>query len=723
MILPVAATEGGETSSAQLYAQTGTGTDYLTSLTFEAQKTLTARFYTTNAADSVMITQTGNFTAKEGLTVGEPDANGNRTLSSATADTYTLNYSLDGMTYSMTVTVTEAPVTTDTITVPGTEDLRTLLSDQATFDKFVSDNHYSGSGDLTLVLPAGDLGSVACRVQLEDGVLTLKGAANGTTKMTGLTVNAANVIVDGITFQDTDSTTLVGITVNTTSGCVVSNCSFENKNLSKNKSLYAFQLRQDAAGNAPVLKLFNNTFTGGCNIDLLDSAGKRIGAWQSTTVKKSETIELDLSVSVVNETDSDGTEVLKIRFKEDTNRYGKKGWKFNFNTSCDFETVYAVYDSKKAPDADWKMYQDSSKKNNKVGILTPDQGEYVLINGTYPTMVKGKVVIQEYHARYLREVTVDTKYANATVTLNKKRVPAAVNSGKLTFTLNGKGTYVITELKTTAKTTKTTSRKYSASAANAYPVTAQGFSIAMRDVKDNNVELNCTDAGKRPVILPVESMYDAAQKGLSVTVKTKGAELRLDAAALKSLAQQAKGDTVLLQYESLNHKTLTSVGLASVQSHLAQYPNDSADLAFLVTATSDSETIEDLQNGTITLKIPFIVLPGTEDRANTVYALQGESLSDARETTVEDGYLTTTLLDLTEHMVFQIGEPAETAAEPSTEAAVETTLPETEPAVEAAPPQETEESGLPFWIPVILVLLLAGGAAVWFLIVRKRLKK
>ena len=221
-------------------------------------------------------------------------------------------------------------------------------------------------------------------------------------------------------------------------------------------------------------------------------------------------------------------------------------------------------------------------------------------------------------------------------------------------------------------------------------------------------------------------MAEAAEKGYSLLVKTKDAELTLDAAALKSLAQQARGTTVLLRYQSLNHKTLTTVGQASLQSHLSQFPGDSADLAFLVTATSDSETIEDLQKGTVTLKIPFIVLPGTEEMENRVYALQSESLSEARETVVADGYLTTTLLDLTEHMVFQVGEPVETTEE-TTEATVETTeetiQPETEPETTApTEPVETpkKSGGLIIGLGVVLVSL-CGVAG--FLFLRKRFQK
>ena len=145
-----------------------------------------------------------------------------------------------------------------------------------------------------------------------------------------------------------------------------------------------------------------------------------------------------------------------------------------------------------------------------------------------------------------------------------------------------------------------------------------------------------------------------------------------------------------------------------------------------MTATSDSETIEDLQKGTVTLKIPFIVLPGTEEMENRVYALQSESLSEARETAVADGCLTTTLLDLTEHMVFQVGEPVETTeatVETTVETTEETTQPETEPETTApAEPVETAKKGGGLIIGLSVVLVILCGV-VGFVFLRKRFRK
>ena len=344
-------------------------------------------------------------------------------------------------------------------------------------------------------------------------------------------------------------------------------------------------------------------------------------------------------------------------------------------------------------------------------------------------------MLRQVDADFLWTVTVDTTLSGATVTYNSKQVPAWINNKKLSFYPNGAGTYKVASATTTvtkASATPTTRRSYNYKYQDYYLITPQRVTDCMRYAKDNLVTIECKEAGRRSISLPVVSMAAAAEKGYSILLKNeKIADITMDPAALKSMAQQAKGTTVLLHYRSLNHKTLTSVGLASVQSHLDQFPNDNADLAFLLTATSDSETIEDLQLGTITLKIPFIVLPGTEEMKNEVYALQSETAASARETTVADGHLTTRLTDLTEHMVFQIGEPVETTeetTEPTVETIAETTQPETEPETvpetTVAPEPVEEEKGFPVWIPIVAVLLLAGGgAAAWFLYFRKRFKK
>ena len=107
-----------------------------------------------------------------------------------------------------------------------------------------------------------------------------------------------------------------------------------------------------------------------------------------------------------------------------------------------------------------------------------------------------------------------------------------------------------------------------------------------------------------------------------------------------------------------------------------------------------------------------------------------ESLSEARETAVADGCLTTTLLDLTEHMVFQVGEPVETTVE-TTEATVETTVetteetiqPETEPETTApAEPVETAKKGGGLIIGFSVVLVILCGV-VGFVFLRKRFRK
>ena len=447
---------------------------------------------------------------------------------------------------------------------------------------------------------------------------------------------------------------------------------------------------------------------------------------------------LKLDATVSNYTDAYEKKCTEIQYADPGIRsLSSAGWKIYFIPNVTFSTVYAAHEGEQIIGTDLALYKKVTNQNVAYyKFLVNDSGKYELVEDDAPVLKDGKVVISKSQAEHLRKVIVKcTSYKAAEVTFNNSSVPSTMSSdGYLSFTLktpNGDGTYnvkEVTKIVTKSSTTTTTRRSYNYKYQDYYLITPQRVTDCMRYAKDNLVTIECKEAGRRSISLPVASMAAAAEKGYSILLKNeKIADITLDAAALKSLAQQAKGTTVLLHYRSLNHKTLTTVGLASVQSHLDQFPNDNADLAFLVTATSDSETIEDLQLGTITLRIPFIVLPGTEELKNEVYALQSETAASARETTVADGHLTTKLTDLTEHMVFQIGEPVETTeetTEPTVETTVETTQPETVPETTLSPEPEAEEKGFPIWIPIVAVLLLGGGgAAAWFLYLHKRFKK
>lgn len=720
LALPAGA-EGEEPTPAQLYVKLNDG-NWSENLNITQGQSVTVLFATENSETAVPITGEIQVSGTA-ITISGPASEGNSytlTASSVLEGSYTLSYVQNGTTYSMTVTVT-AP-TTNTISVPDVETLSSILSDQSAFVAFLTTNHYSGSGDLTLVLPAGDLGSVNCNVTLNNGAgLILKGTSG--TKMSSLTVAVENVSVDSIAFTGSPAIDLP----NTVSQCAVSNCKFSGMPFK-----IQTKLKENGGISAPELVLTSNTYTG-TTIELakvVDPNGKEC-IWLADPKAAPTTAVLNLGVAISEYISGSTLQALSFDVDYSVDGLLENKWGLNLLLPCGFESAYTVCNGEKG------LGEKATKYSGYYKVNVSEAGKYAVIDGSYPQLQDGKVIIREVDAAFLREVTVDTTYTNAVVKLGTKQVPSSINNKKLTFQLDKAGTYTVTATttattKSTTKTTTTTSRSYNYKYQDYYLITPQRVTDCMRYAKDNLVTIECKEAGRRSISLPVASMAAAAEKGYSILLKNeKIADITLDAAALKSMAQQAKGTTVLLHYRSLNHKTLTTVGLASVQSHLDQFPNDNADLAFLVTATSDSETIEDLQLGTITLKIPFIVLPGTEEMKNEVYALQTETAASARETTVADGHLTTKLTDLTEHMVFQIGEPVETTeetTEPTVETTAETTQPETQPETmpETTAPTEPveEEKGFPVWIPIVAVLLLGGGgAAAWFLYLRKRFKK
>lgn len=728
LALPAGA-EGEEPTPAQLYVKLNDG-NWSENLNITQGQSVTVLFATENSETAVPIT--GEIQVSDtAITISGPASEGNSytlTASSVLEGPYTLSYVQNGTTYSMTVTVT-AP-TTNTISVPDAATLNSILSEQSAFDAFLTTNHYSGSGDLTLVLPAGDLGSVNCNVTLNNGAgLILKGTSG--TKMSSLTIKSDNICVERITFAregDNNNNISIKIEEECSTNFSISDCTFTGKG-------YDFRLTQNQNQHVPGISMEGNSFSGGVVKVVLHNNEKNIiGYWNVTTAANPTDVSLTLNATVVNAVDEFNKKYTEIQYSDVNIRsLTEAGWKFYFIPNSTFSTAYAAHEGEQIVGEKLAKYNSE----NYYKILINDNGKYVIVEDDAPTLKDGKVVISKSQAEHLRKVIVKcTSYKAAEVTFNNSSVPSTMSSdGYLSFTLktpNGDGTYNVKEVtKTVTKastTTTTTKRSYNYKYQDYYLITPQRVTDCMRYAKDNLVTIECKEAGRRSISLPVASMAAAAEKGYSILLKNeKIADITLDAAALKSLAQQAKGTTVLLHYRSLNHKTLTTVGLASVQSHLDQFPNDNADLAFLVTATSDSETIEDLQLGTITLRIPFIVLPGTEEMKNEVYALQSETAASARETTVADGHLTTRLTDLTEHMVFQIGEPVETTeetTEPTVETTVETTQPETVPETTAAPEPVEEEKGFPIWIPIVAVLLLGGGgAAAWFLYLRKRFKK
>ena len=590
----------------------------------------------------------------------------------------------------------------DCVTIPAveaedTEALDRLQNDPAALiDSFRSKypRFTYTDGDLTIQLSAGSYGNLACKHGLDGGTLTLQGVP-GTTVMS-LTVSAPDIHVDGIAF-----TAVPAVTTDTP--CAVTNCEFRAPG-------NGFLLRKGEGGGLPGLQLSGNTYyNSGKTFSM--KVGYGTGEWNVTVPAEVSTVDGALFEVSCEEV---GEKARKYSFQVGT--LPQQGWGFSYTADCGYDNCYVVNDG---------MVTATGKT-----FAVENAGDYFVVSGTVPAVTQVntstiKVEVDELQSRYLRKFSFKCSFKAVKVTDSKgKEVYSSRDSnGWVTFSLKSetKDTYTVTEVKTTTTVTKTTttSRKYTYKYQDYFLVTPQGFSDAMRRAVDGLVTLNCLDAARKPVSLPAASLAEAAEKGCQVLVKTKNAELTLDAAALKSLAQQAKGTTVLLQYSSLNHKTLTTVGQASLKSHLAQHPNHSADLAFLVSASSDSEDIEDLQQGTVTLKIPFIVLPGTEEQENQVYALQGERTTDARETAVAEGYLTTKLLDLTEHMVFQVGEPVETTAETVeateetlVETTAETTQPETEPETEPPQPPEPEESKAGGLQRVLIIVMAVMAAAV-----------
>lgn len=619
-------------------------------------------------------------------------------------------FALGQYTGKVSIQVNYPPV--DTSTLIDSKSLNEVLESKDALKDFLG---HDVSGTVTIQLPAN--GKYEETITVGSGLggvtLVLKGK---NTFENGLVVNSGNVNVESITFDGE-----TGITLTADGGsCVVSNCTFNST-----KQAICFDVSNSY--NVPTLSLSGNTFKSAKA--LLKENGTEVGTW-SFTQGKTGAATVNLGVQVIP-----GTESTIIRFSEGTEAAAENGWGFKFSTLCNYSDAYFVYGGMLFIDTSFPTSLSLDKDASTLSLTDPLFGVYTCVNDKAPVLEETNdstrtLKISASQNKYVNNVEMKCPFKAATV--NGGKVYSSLDSkGILYFPVDASGTYTIKEVTLPAEQTKVATRTYTISTKDVYPIYHPNFMNTLRLTRDGNVKINCTEAGRRPISIPVESLEAAGAKGMTVTLKAKNYSLLLDTAAVKSLAQQAKGDRVVLQYRSLNHKTLSTVGLASVNSHLEQHPGHVADLAFLVNATSDNESIVDLQMGTVALTVPFIVLPGTEDYPNESFALMTETETEARKTEVKDGYLTTILTDLTEHMVF-LEKPVEETVPETTEATEPETVateapteaPTSEPTTLPTEPEQPEESkGFPLWIPIVIVLLAGGGAAAWFLFLRKRLKK
>ncbi|MDY4599259.1 MAG: hypothetical protein SPC78_06465, partial [Candidatus Faecousia sp.] len=558
MVLPAGA-EGEET--AQLYAKLNDGT-WVDGLAIT--QNIPASFCFSTEENGTLITD-GITSSDPRLVISKTDTEGVFSLTGSTltaSERFSLTYSDGTDTYAITVAVTPLSVPPVTSLEIPSADLGVLEGTDADFLAYLTGKGYSGSGDFTTILPAEDLGDITCNVQLPgNATLTLKGASGK--KVAGLTIEADNICVDGVTFEGADGATFAGMTVKSAENCVISNCTFKNKS-----SEYAFHLVQDE--RVPWLVLNNNTFQGGCNVELVDGSGTLIGAWQSTSYDKTKPVVIDFGATP----DRSGSDGITVQFPGDMKALAQDGWKFKwiFITADGYDKAFVVYDGENIDSS-----TGVTNNKNKVSFEVANGGLYTVVKGTLPVLVKKDastktLTTSTAQEKYLNKVTVACDFKAVKITDSKgKSVKWEKSSdGKLTIWLTGSSPYTIKDdtnvtTKTTTKTTTTTKRSYNYKYQDYYLITPQRVTDCMRYAKDNLVTIECKEAGRRSISLPVASMAAAAEKGYSILLKNeKIADITIDAAALKSLAQQAKGTTVLLHYRSLNHKTLSTVGQASV---------------------------------------------------------------------------------------------------------------------------------------------------------------
>ena len=504
-------------TASQLQIKKTTETTWGASLSgIKAGESVPVEFRLTADGESVPYTDAITVNPTDGLTYSSG------TLTATKAGTYTLSCNYSG---TVTVTATAAVLSADDLNT--SELLNGVLQSKATLEAYLSGKGYPTSGDITLQLPESVAYDDTITIgQGMDGVtLTLQGNKNTFKK--GLVVKGGNNTIDGISFSSGPAITLENV-----AQCAVSNCSFDSKPFK-----IQTELLENGKIRAPKLILSGNIYTSAAFADVVDSTGKELCTWLAQT-KPEPTSATIMQLGVNVEKHSYGSEIQAHSFIVDdsVNNFLDNGWSFELSLPCNFDSAYTTCHGEEGtglfePNTNPKRYR----------VKVTEGGLYAVISGSYPKLEKGNVVLRQVDADFLWTVTVDTTLSGATVTYNSKQVPAWINNKKLSFYPNGAGTYKVASATTTvtkASATPTTRRSYNYKYQDYYLITPQRVTDCMRYAKDNLVTIECKEAGRRSISLPVASMAAAAEKGYSILLKNeKIANITMDPAALKSMAQ------------------------------------------------------------------------------------------------------------------------------------------------------------------------------------------
>jgi len=163
------------------------------------------------------------------------------------------------------------------------------------------------------------------------------------------------------------------------------------------------------------------------------------------------------------------------------------------------------------------------------------------------------------------------------------------------------------------------------------------------------------------VELPVEALENVAKEEATLTVVLPSVTVTVDTDALKSITEQAAGNTVTLVVEQIEEETLTKEQQEVVKKYDVAV---TIKAEFICQETNEKIWTEDnnaeKESGSVTVKMPFTPAEGTEGADYTVLFIDDDGTVKEIETAFEDGHLVFALEHFSEYVVVNTKTVSET---------------------------------------------------------------
>lgn len=156
--------------------------------------------------------------------------------------------------------------------------------------------------------------------------------------------------------------------------------------------------------------------------------------------------------------------------------------------------------------------------------------------------------------------------------------------------------------------------------------------------------------------LPKDALETVVKKEVSLTIELTEAHVTLDEKALEAVAGQANGQTVSLEFTEIKEAKLNNAQKKVIQDELDNKIGQKHVFTFSCALTSDNQEIHDFHGGIATVRIPFVIQPGTRGEDHAVFYLSPDGSIERVEAVYEDGYLVVKLTHFSEYVVFHMPE-------------------------------------------------------------------